>query len=271
MSLNLDAPIAAVPLVFFDVETTGLNPRAGDRICELALLRCLGEDEQSFETLVNPQRALSASAAAVNGIGAAELALAPRFAEVAGPTLALLDGAILVAHNAGFDLLFLNSELQRLGLPPLAQPVLDTLAVARNLLRRSSYSLGSLARSYGLAAPTHRAMSDVRALRQVFAFLLEDLARLGVSTPRALLRYQRGLLPSDPEPRPPEIIALALSEQRRLRMRYNGSSAPAPTDREIDPIELVVERGTLCLRAFCYLRNDVRTFVIDRILAVELV
>jgi len=182
----------------------------------------------------------------------------------------LLEGALLVAHNAGFDMLFLNSELARLDLPALDQPVVDTLAVARKLLRRSSYSLGNLARAYGVPAPTHRAMSDVRALRLVFGFLLDELRALGITTLADLLRYQRGLLPHEPEPQAPELISVAIRERRRLRLRYHGASSVTPSDREVEPIELVIERGALSLRAFCFLRNDLRTFLIARIESLEL-
>jgi DNA polymerase III subunit epsilon len=145
------------------------------------------------------------------------------------------------------------------------------LAVARRLLRRTSYSLGALAEAYGIPRPTHRAPDDVRALRSVFDAMLPALEARGVTTVEALLRYARGLQPNEPDPEPPALISLALSERRRLRLRYAGTRSPAPTEREVDPLEVTVERGALCLRAFCYLRNDVRTFVITRIVSVELV
>lgn len=271
MTINQYLLLADLPLVFFDVETTGLLPATGDRICELALLRCHAGSRQEFETLVNPQRRISPRAFAVNGIRPEALVDAPIFADVVVPTLALLDGAVMVAHNASFDVQFLNCELARLGVGPHLAPTLDTLALARRLLRRSSYSLGALAVSFGLPKPTHRAMDDVRALQAVFEHLREGMRQLGVVTLGDALRYQRGLLPDQPDPEPPPLIAVAVREQRRLRLRYAGTSGPLPTDREVQPIELTIERGALCLRAFCYLRNDVRTFVIDRILSAELI
>ena len=116
----LDQPLHTVPLVFFDLETTGLFPHRGDRVCEVALLRERGgEPERRFETLVNPQRPLSEQSFLVNGIRAEELAGAPLFAEAAGPLRAISEGAVLVAHNAPFDMEFLHTELARAGLPPI--------------------------------------------------------------------------------------------------------------------------------------------------------
>lgn len=272
MALHLETPLTAAPLVFFDVETTGLLPREGDRVCELALLRCVGHEEWAWSTLLDPQRPLSASAFAVNGISAESLAGAPRFAAVAATMLALMEGGLLLAHNAAFDVMFLNNELALSGAEPLRQQVVDTLAVSRRLLpRRPSHSLAALAQSLGIERPTHRALDDVRVLRGVFAAMTDMLGERGVTTVGALLRYQRGLLPDDPEPELPESIAVALQERRRLRLVYAGVSGSGITEREIDPIALTSERGVPCLQAFCYLRNDVRTFVITRIVRIDLV
>lgn len=268
----LGQPLDALPLTFLDLETTGLAPAQGHRVCEVALLRVRGDQvEQRLATLVDPERHSDPQAFAVNQISPEMLDGAPHFAEVAGQVLAVLQGSVLIAHNAPFDLAFLRNELARLDLPPPDNYVIDTLALARRLLRRSSYSLQTLAHDLGLAAPNHRAEADVRALRGLFAYLVRQLAEQEIATLDALLRYQRGLLPGQPEPVPPPLIDQALRERRCLRIIYRSRSSPEPLERTIQPLELTQESKGVYLRAYCYLRDDLRVFAIAKIEAMELV
>jgi DNA polymerase III subunit epsilon len=264
--------LRSAPLAFLDIESTGLSPGEGHRVCEVALLRVRGAAaEASLSTLVNPLRPMGAQAAAVHGITPEELEGAPLFYQIAPGLLALLDGAAIVAHNAPFDVAFLDAELERLGLPLIANPVLDTLVLARRLLRLPSHSLRSLATHLGLPRPTHRAMDDVLALQGLFAHLAALLAELGVVTLHDALRFQRGLLPGQEEPPPPPLIALAMEQGRRLHIIYRSLSSPEPTDRVVRPIEVTQERSGSYLRAFCYLRNDLRSFALEKIDFIELV
>jgi DNA polymerase-3 subunit epsilon len=262
----------ALPLVFFDVETTGLFPSQGHRICEVALLRvCNGVIQSRFNTLVDPQRPIEARAFAVNRISADLLRDAPPFAQIAGMVQELLDDAVVIAHNAPFDMAFLGCELTLLGRPLPANPVLDTLVLARRLLRRHSYSLQALSRDLGLSPPNHRAMSDVWALYGLFRYLAEQLAALGITALGDVLRYQRGLFPEQPDPVQPPLITQALRERRQLRIIYRSRSSPEPTERYIYPLELTQERSGVFLRAFCFLRDDWRSFALDKIEVMELV
>ena len=145
-SVGLAAPPgAALPLedatyVVFDLETTGLSP-GSSAICEIGAVRVRGlELEERFETLVNPRRPLPAPIAALTGIDPGSLRGAPpvelavrRFLEFAGD-------AVLVAHNARFDMGFLDREVERLTGRRVASPVVDTVWLARRLLegRRSA-------------------------------------------------------------------------------------------------------------------------------------
>src|SRR5207249_4771916 len=102
-----------VPLVFLDIESTGLSPNEGHRVCELALLRVRGSvAEANYVALVNPQRPMGLQALAVHGITPDLLAGAPTFAALVPELLPLLADATLVAHNAPFDIAFLVSELE---------------------------------------------------------------------------------------------------------------------------------------------------------------
>lgn len=267
----LHEPLQNVPLVFLDFETTGLHPHRGDRVCEVALQRVVGATvELSLAALVNPGRLLSEQSFLVNGISAADLAGAPLFADLAGTLRTALAGGVLVAHNAPFDLEFLHTELALAGQPPLVVPALDTLALARRLFpKRPSHSLGALTHALGLPPPSHRAMDDVLALRAVFADLAAQLAERGIVSLGDVLRYARGFDPGEIEPPPPAAIEAALRHGRLLRVVYRSRALSEPTPRVIRPIEVVKQRGLLFLRAYCYLRHDLRVFLIDKLLDVE--
>jgi len=265
----LRLPLSEVPFAMLDVESTGLEPQNGDRLCEIAILHWQGGTQRGvWETLINPQRPMSAGAFGVHNITPDMLARAPTFAAIADTVYEHLKGAVLVAHNAPFDFSFLNTELVRAGRPALNVPLVDTLQLSRTLLVQDRYNLAALARTFGVDRPNHRAMSDVVALKTVFAHLLERLRIVGVTTLDDLLRAQRGLMPGDREPDAPAEILTALREGRRLRISYRtGGGEPIP--RLILPLEL--QHGVLPrLVAYCYLRNSQRTFYLDRIGVIEL-
>lgn len=249
-----------------DVETTGLSPRYGDRIVEIAVLRYDGGAEVAFQSLVNPRRAISPGASAVHGITQAMVDSAPLFGEVADRIWPFLDGAVLVAHNAPFDLSFLNAERAYLGLPPLANRVVDTLALARRHFRFPSNSLGLIARSLGIPAPVqHRAMADVRITLKVLERFAEELKPLGMASLDSLSIPPPSPVDRDgPVPLPPP-IAEALAAGGRLSIRYL-SAQQGETVREVEPLEIIPQGDYLYLRAFCHLRGDERTFRLDRII-----
>ncbi|RRR72794.1 MAG: WYL domain-containing protein [Candidatus Viridilinea halotolerans] len=269
------APTSAlcdVTFVFLDLETTGLTPQAGHRICEVAILRERdGLAEGQLDTLLNPGRRLDPQAAAVNGLRDAQLAGAAPFAMVAPEVLALAHNAIAVGHNLTFDLGFLNHELAAIGQPQLSGPSLDTLILARRLLRCRSYSLTALCNELRLVRPSHRAMADVLATRALFHHLRQLMAEQGIVTLADALRFERGLRPNEAEPEGHPVIARALAEGRALRIVYSSRSTPEPTERIVHPHYLTQERNGVYLRGFCELRQDVRTFALAKIQEVELV
>ena len=268
----LHYPLGDVPLVFLDFETTGLYPYRGDRVCEVALQRVVGDTVAlSFSALVNPERPLSAQSFSVNHISAEELAGAPTFAAVAGVLRAALEGGVMVAHNAPFDREFLHAEMALAGLPLPPFPTIDTLTLARRLFpKRPSHSLNALALALGATPPSHRAMDDVLALRVVFADLAARLASLGITTVGDLLHYGRGFNIGEAEPASPPPIADALRTGRLLRVVYRSRALPEPTVRVIRPIEVIKQREALFLRAYCYLRHDLRMFLIDKLIEIEM-
>lgn len=261
----LQLPLSDVPFVLLDVESTGLEPQHGDRLCEIALVHWRGGVQTGvYETLINPERPVSPDAFAVNNISDELLAHAPTFAEISDALLAHLSGAVLVAHNAPFDFSFLNTELVRIGKSPINNPLIDTLQLARTFLNYDRYNLAALSRVLGIERPSHRAMSDVVALKALLVHLLDRLRMLGVSTLDDLLRAQRGLMPGDAEPPAPAALLQALREGRTLHITYHtGGGEPVP--RLILPLEFQLNNGMPRVIAYCYLRNSQRTFYLDRI------
>jgi len=163
-----DLPIAQAPLAFVDLEMTGLDA-ARDRVVEVCVERVLGGQRQAIlSTLIHPGERVG-GAAHVHGLDAEQLAGAPPFEQIAGDVVRLLDGAILVAHAAVWDVRFLVAEAKRAGITLSLDHWLDTLVLARRAFAFHSYSLDALCRELAIdRGQAHRAESDVRALRAVF-------------------------------------------------------------------------------------------------------
>jgi DNA polymerase-3 subunit epsilon len=178
-----DAPLDEAPLAFVDLEMTGLDV-ARDRVVEICIDRSVGDRRVGFlATVLNPGERVG-GASHVHGIDAAEVAGAPRFEEVAADVLRLLDGAVVVAHAAAWDVGFLAAECRRAGVAFEVTHWLDTLVLARRAFAFHSHSLDALCRELGIdRGRAHRAESDVCALRTVFRRCVEALSP---SSPRDL-------------------------------------------------------------------------------------
>ncbi len=163
-----DLPVSEAPLAFVDLEMTGLDATR-DRVVEVCIERVTGRARTGFvTTLVNPGERVG-GAAHVHGIDAEALQDAPSFTAIANDVSAALDGAIVVAHAAEWDVRFLAAEFARLGTPFVALHWLDTLVLARRAFALHSYSLDALCRDLAIdRGRAHRAESDVRAMREVF-------------------------------------------------------------------------------------------------------
>ncbi|MCW2315958.1 DNA polymerase-3 subunit epsilon [Rhodoblastus acidophilus] len=160
--------------IVFDTETTGLSPENGDRVIEIAAVEI--EDfhltERSFHVYINPEREIPAGAIDVHGITNEFIADKPKFAEVVDGFLEFIGDAPLVAHNAEFDFRFLNSELKRLGKPPLDPArMVDTLAMARSRHPGAANSLDALCKRYGVdlsKRTKHGALIDSEILAELY-------------------------------------------------------------------------------------------------------
>ncbi len=163
--------------IVFDTETTGLNPATGDRVVEIGGIELMNHvpTGRHFHRYLNPERPMSEDAFRVHGLGDDFLADKPRFAEVAEELLGFFGDATLIAHNAAFDLAFLNAELERLRRPPLANAVIDTVVLARERHPGARVSLDALCKHYGIdnsRRTLHGALLDSEILADVYLELL---------------------------------------------------------------------------------------------------
>jgi DNA polymerase-3 subunit epsilon len=180
-----DLPLESARYVVVDLETTGLRPgQAG--ICEIGAVRVDGlVPSGTFQTLVDPGMPLPRLVTALTGIEDGDLVEAPGVADSVRAFLGFAGEAVLVAHNARFDMAFLDREVERLTGRRLAGPVIDTVGLARRLLagRVARASLASLSYFFGTSVrPCHRALPDAEATAEVLVALLGLAQERGART-----------------------------------------------------------------------------------------
>ena len=171
------------PFTIFDVETTGLSPK-NHRIVEIAAIRVdMDETQTKFQSLVNPGCSIPARLTRIHGINDGMVKDAGKFTQVGYDFLDFSKDSTLVAHNARFDLSFLQESLARVGLPLWKGKTMDTIPlVKRAYPGLPSYSLQNLRYNFGLddeVGPAHRAFADVEWTLEIFAMTMKRL--LGVS------------------------------------------------------------------------------------------
>ncbi len=163
--------------VAFDVETTGLSP-SYDRIVELGGVKFQdGKVLEIFNELVDPEIPMPPEVSKINGITPGMLVGKPKIAEILPQFLKFIDGAVLVAHNAEFDVSFVNWAMKRMGLGLLTNDVVDTLRMSQAALPgRKNYKLQEIAPDVGVVAlDAHRACDDSRVCMEVFHVCLDKL------------------------------------------------------------------------------------------------
>ena len=164
--------------IIFDTETTGLDPKSGDRLVEIGCVEMVNRvvTGNTFHCYFNPDRDMPAEAERVHGLSAAFLVDKPRFHEKVAEFLEFIgEEDNLVAHNAGFDFGFVNAELEMCGLPPLGRErMVDTVAMARMRHPGAKNSLDALCTRYGIDRShrtKHGALLDAELLAQVYVEL----------------------------------------------------------------------------------------------------
>lgn len=163
--------------IIFDTETTGLDPNSGDRLVEIGCIEMVNRvlTGNTFHAYFNPDRDMPAQAEAVHGLSAAFLSDKPRFHERVAELMEFIADSPLVAHNAGFDFGFLNSELAMLGMEAVCKSrMVDTVALARVRHPGAKLSLDALCTRYGIDRShrtKHGALLDAELLSQVYVEL----------------------------------------------------------------------------------------------------
>jgi len=175
--------LSEVTFCVVDLETTGSSSAYGG-ITEIGAVKYKGGEEVSrLSTLVNPGQSIPANIVMLTGISDSMVADAPRIEDVLETFLDFVEGTVLVAHNARFDVGFLNAALQRHGYDVLSNVVVDTVTLARRLVRSEvpNCKLSTLASHFNFPhQPIHRAMDDVLATGDLLHYLIERAAAFGV-------------------------------------------------------------------------------------------
>ncbi len=239
-----------------------------DRIIELAAVAFEGPRViECYQLLVDPGVPIPDAASRVNGITDQMVKSAPPIAEALSAFLRFLGQGTPVAHNATFDVGFLTADIHRTGQFPPAGPVLDTRGLARRAFpARASYSLKNLTSDLHLESGTHRALADAQACRELF---LRCRDTLGEHVLPSELAAASGP-PLDficHAPRQVDLAILlggAMSQGSEVRIEYRSSGGEA-TVRNIRPLGFAIVGGSVCIRAFCRLRREERTFRLDSI------
>jgi DNA polymerase-3 subunit epsilon len=166
--------------IVLDTETTGLDPLAGHRLVEIGCVELVNKmpSGRNFHRFVNPEREIPADAFAVHGLSADFLNDKPRFADIADELLEFISDSAIVAHNAVFDLGFLNAELERAGKISVGRErLVDTLILARRKHPASPNRLDDLCARYAIDATRrtkHGALLDAELLAEVYLELVES-------------------------------------------------------------------------------------------------
>ena len=162
--------------IIIDTETTGLNPRTGDRILEIGAVELVNRrlTGNNLHIYVNPERDSDPGALAVHGLTTEFLSDKPKFAEIADQLRDYVSGAELIIHNAPFDLGFFEAEFALLGLPPFKEHytnVIDTLVQAKAMFPGKRNSLDALCDRFGVNNAhrvLHGALLDAELLAEVY-------------------------------------------------------------------------------------------------------
>ena len=192
--------------IVLDTETTGLDPRTGDRIVEIGCIELVGlVPKAQFQRYVNPERPVPPEVVAIHGLTDEFLSDKPLFAEIVGEFLDFIGDAPIVSHNAPFDLGFLNAELRRAGIPEIPRSrTVDTLDLARRRHPGANNRLDALCQRYGIdnsRRVLHGALLDAQLLSEVYLelrggrqpglVLVDQAAMAGAPAPAAAASGRR--------------------------------------------------------------------------------
>lgn len=190
----LDSPIESLVFAVVDVETTGSRPD-DDRVTDVGAVKIeRGEISGTFQTLINPGRPIPPEIVMLTGINDELVRGAPPWSSIGRQLLSFLDDSVIVAHNAPFDLGFINHELVRAGMDPLSNPHLCTVRLSRKLLKGlANHKLDSLAIYHNLPlVGRHRGLGDALITAKVFLAFLKSFKEMGLNTFRQVKELEGG-------------------------------------------------------------------------------
>jgi DNA polymerase III epsilon subunit family exonuclease len=283
----VDARVHDTVFVAFDTETTGLSPVAC-RLVELSGVKFAsdGTEISTFQALINPEMHIPEGASAVHGITDDMVWDQPLFHEVIPAFIEWatdpeMDGrrgdTVLLAHNASFDLGFLEVAMCKMHMEMPRNLVLDTLSLARATIdEAANYKLQTLVEHLGLESDEgyHRALADSYHVQNLFLKILDCFADdVTISDIAEVAGIMRFIDRSSPDAESewagrPEIVAIkqAIESGGDLRIRYSGMRK---SDRIVTPRSVLFTAGKPYLSAFCHLAAAERTFRVDKIVQVE--
>jgi len=255
---------------FLDIETTGLSPWFGDRICQIAVVVTEGKRiKRTLDLLLDPERELSPSAVHVNGLDAESLKGKPHFADVADEIASALTDTVIVCHNAKFDMQFLDNEYRKLGRTIEVPNLIDTLLLTRDHFELPSYSLSHL--SQGFQVTTYiegsRAFADAITMKNLFFAVTESLKTVNKTLDEMIGIYNSPVWPQEGIYLPTE-LSEAIHSGKDLFIKYMDKDGET-SERWITPKEVLGLSDYLYLQAYCHTRQADRTFRLDRIMKIE--
>ncbi len=273
MPISLINKLHQAPMCFVDVETTGASSDFGDRIIEIGIARFEnGQEVAQLSQLIDPQRRISPGVVALTGITPDMVAGQPTFDQVLPRVTELMKDAVVVGHNVRFDLSFLHGEYRRARVPFVESigpaHVIDTLRIARRRFGRGGNGLQVLSRTLGIVPiAAHRAYADAVTAFHLLAAMLAPLGGWDIDLCDLIARQggPMGLVPSNSRESILPLELLEALEQKGLVQMDYVDAADNRTQRIIKPLEVKRSKGELVLVAHCHLRNDRRTFKVERI------
>jgi len=162
--------------ICFDTETTGLNPYNGDKVVEIGCVEIIDgkKTENVLHLYINPEREIPENVIAIHGITNEFVKDKPIFADCVQQFLEFIKDSILVAHNAGFDMNFINFELTSIGLEKLPNKIVDTLEISKRRFPGLKNNLDALCKRFNIDAShrtKHGALLDAELLTDVYSEL----------------------------------------------------------------------------------------------------
>lgn len=228
--------------IVLDTETTGFDPKRGDRLVEIGCVEIVGRipTGREYHSFIYPERLVPPDAIAVHGLTDAFLKDKPLFHQIAAEFLSFIGDAPLVIHNANFDIGFLNFELERIKQPPLLMTrVVDTLQLARRKHPAGPNTLDALCKRYSVDTSSrtkHGALVDSLLLASVYIELLgERQAVLGfggagddaTTSAKSVARGGRALT-AKARTRPSALPSRLSAEDISAHAAYTETLSPAP-------------------------------------------